>query len=190
MGLAMGLAVVPVVAGCAATRTVEPADEEIVVATLPPRDTTGGTLAASNAGVVDVLAAGAAAAAALGGEVVRAQVVMFGYAVQLRDGDAFTDVELDVGFGVVAVTPDEDGRRDADELPDEIDLPGAIDAALVVAADIDDGALVMGAEIERDGYDIDVQFPSGAQIEVRLADDLTLQRVVDRSPEPVVSIGP
>lgn len=181
----------PTLAACAAAGTAQPDDqEEIVVATLPPRDATDGGLDASEAGVVDVLAAGRAAAAALGGDVVRAQVVMFGYAVQLRDGDEFTDVELDVGFGVVAVTPDEDGRRDADELPDEIDLPGAIDAALAVAADIDEGALVMGAEIERDGYDIDVQYPSGAQIEVRLADDLTLQRVVDRSPEPVVSIGP
>jgi hypothetical protein len=131
--------------------------------------------AAPVANVADVLRAGDAAAAAAGGEVIRTSVDLMGYLVELRQSDgSFTTVALDIGFGVVFVEDAGDPRDDAAELAESVDLRRAVGLALDVAAREPIGAagdgIVVGAELEPDGYDIDIQYPGGQVLEVRLDD--------------------
>jgi len=141
-----------------------------------PDDSSGVADGGAVSSRADVLRAGDAAVAVAGGEVVRTSVDLLGYVVQLRQSNGtFTNVQLDVGFGIVFVESDQDGRRDADDLAENVDLRRAVDLALQTAAGEEIGAaddgVVVGAEIERDGYDIDIQYPDGRVLEVRLDDD-------------------
>ncbi|MTA14282.1 MAG: hypothetical protein F2534_16905 [Actinobacteria bacterium] len=160
------------VAACGGDAT--PAGEQTFV--VPATGAAGGVDDAADAiaSEADVLRAGDAAVAAAGGEVIRTSVDLMGYVVQLRQEDGtFSTVQLDIGFGVVFVEDLAPGRR-AGELADDVDLRRAVDLALEVALGEEIGAagdgIVVGAELEPDGYDIDIQYPDGRVLEVRLDD--------------------
>lgn len=163
--------------------------------TTAPRETSTETNAPDASAVgpapateADVVRAAEAAEAAAGGEAIRSGVDLLAYVVELRQDDgSITVVQLDIGFGVVFVEDAADGEEGrVDELSDEVDLRRAVEAAEDLAADEAIGAardgVVVGVELEPGEYDVDIQYPDGRVLEVRLDDTtfaLTGTRVRD-----------
>jgi uncharacterized membrane protein YkoI len=183
IGVAVGLGIF--VGGCsdAGDRNGRPdPSESFVIPTLPAADSAAaegsGSSAAPLGTQADVVRAAEAAESAAGGQAIDASVDLMGYVVQLRQDDGtFTTVQLDVGFGVVFIEDSEPGGR-ADELGDAVDMARAVDIAQEVAAAEAIGAardgVVVGVELEPGEYDVDIQYPDGRVLEVRI-DDTTFE---------------
>lgn len=176
--LAVGLSI----GGCSAEDGADRAtgsapSASFVVPTLPTDEASGdaGDSAAGTFGTqADVVRAAAAAEAAAGGEAIDTSVDLMGYVVLVRQDDGrLTTVQLDVGFGVVFVEDAEAGDR-ADELADQVDIARAVELAQEIAAGEEIGAardgVVVGVELEPGEYDVDIQYPDGRVLEVRIDD--------------------
>jgi uncharacterized membrane protein YkoI len=179
LGVVLGVAVV--LGSCSdggGNRVGAGPQETFVIPTLPPDDTSSDGPAGSSGAAVgteaDVVRAAAAAEAAAGGEAIDTSVDLMGYVVQLRQDDGtFTTVQLDVGFGVVFIEEVAPGGR-ADELGEEVDIARAVELAEEAAAGEEIGAardgVVVGVELEPGEYDVDIQYPDGRVLEVRIDD--------------------